>query len=76
MMDTFVHAGPALQAVAVILIGWCVIVMVGWTVTVLHGLFGWLIDTVHPKATVVDLADYRRKQLNACVRAGDRRRVS
>jgi hypothetical protein len=75
-MDTFIHAGPALQATIVILIGWCVIVMMGWTITFLRGLFGWLIDTVHPKATVVDLADYRRRQLNAVVRAGDRRRVS
>ena len=76
MMDTFVHAGPALQAVAVMLAGWSVIVMMVWTITFLRGLFGWLIDTVHPKATVVDIADYRRKQLNAVVRAGDRRRVS
>ena len=76
MMDTFATSGPMLQAAIILLAGWSVIVMMGFVITLLRGVSGWLLDLVRPKATVVSIADYRRKQLNAVVRAGDRRRVS
>jgi len=76
MMAAFATSGPMLQALIVILAGWSVIVMVGFVITLVRGISGWLLDLARPKATVVSIADYRRKQLNAVVRAGDRRRVS